>query len=546
MIIFNTCAVTADAARGSRKESRRLNAANPAARIALTGCWATLEPEAAAALPGVALVANNDDKALLPLLLEPWSAALDDPALLPHLRPDSAPLDFAALESADPRRRRTRAFIKVQDGCNNRCTFCIVTQARGASRSRPLAEIVAEVQTWASQGVQEIVLTGVHLGSYGRDLNGAPLTLKTLVAALLEETPIARIRLSSLEPWELAEGFFALWARYPDRLCPHLHLPLQAGNNTQLRAMARRCTVQSFSDLVAAARGAIPDLLLTTDLIAGFPGESDADHAATLAFVAEMRFADAHVFPFSARTGTAAATFPHALTNDVKRERARALRALVSATGAAERARFLNSVRPVLWEGVGRPLADDHAHLLWSGLTDNALRVEALGPIGADWHGQTDGHAPRCPAWGDLRRRMRVGHAGGLTGAYALGTPRFAHGRGRVLYFPFAAHTCAQTDALGVLMAKSSASAKTDAPAAAAGVIDESLSYEEAFNQLEEVLGRLEEGDLPLEESLMLFEQGAALSALCARKLDEAELRVRQWQPGDTTVPFESWRDGEA
>ena len=388
VIVFNTCAVTADAARGSRKESRRLNAANPAARIVLTGCWATLEPQAAAALPGVALVANNDNKELLPLLLEPWSADLDNPALLEHMLPDRAPLDFSADDAPDARLRRTRAFIKVQDGCNNRCTFCIVTQARGASRSRPLADIVAEVQQWVATGVQEVVLTGVHLGSYGRDLDGAGLTLKALVAALLANTAIARIRLSSLEPWELADGFFDLWAQHPSRLCPHLHLPLQAGNNVQLRAMARRCTVQSFRALVESARAAIPDLIVTTDLIAGFPGESEADHAATLAFVQEMRFADAHVFPFSPRTGTVAATLPHAPPSDVKQARARALRAVVAETGAIERALFLGTTRPVLWEGVGQPLVDDPAHSLWSGLTDNALRVQALAPIDADWHGQ--------------------------------------------------------------------------------------------------------------------------------------------------------------
>lgn len=390
VIVFNTCAVTSDAARGSRKESRRLHAANPEAQIALTGCWATLEPQAAAALPGVALVAGNDRKDLLPLLLEPWSAALDDPALLPHLHPDSAPLDFGEMgaeDTADPRRRRTRAFIKVQDGCNNRCTFCIVTQARGASRSRPLAEIVAEVQAAAAEGVQEVVLTGVHLGSYGRDLLDAPCSLKTLVAALLEQTPIARIRLSSLEPWQLAEDFFDLWVQHPGRLCPHLHLPLQAGNDAQLRTMARRCTVASFRELVNAARVAIPDLVLTTDLIAGFPGESEADHAATLAFVAEMRFADAHVFPFSPRAGTAAATFAHALPGDVKQARAQDLRALVAQTGAVERARFVGHVRPVLWEGAGRPLADDPAHLLWSGRTDNALRVQTVAPAAIDLHG---------------------------------------------------------------------------------------------------------------------------------------------------------------
>lgn len=382
VIVFNTCAVTADAVRGSRKGARHLHAANPAARVVLTGCWASLAPAEAASLPGVVLVANNEEKELLPLLLEPWSADFDDPTLLDHLHPDAPPHVFAA----QARRSRTRAFLKVQDGCNNRCTFCVVTLARGASRSRPLAALVAEAQEHEREGIQEIVLTGVHLGSYGRDLPGAQRSdLKELTAALLAETGIPRVRLSSLEPWELAEGFFDLWQRRPQRLCPHLHLPLQAGNDRQLRAMARRCTTASFRALVEDARAAIPDVILTTDLITGFPGESEADFAAGLDFVAEMRFADAHVFPFSPRAGTAAAAMTGEPPGDIKRARARALAAAVEATAAAERARFLGATRPVLWEGAGQPLVNETG-LLWSGHTDNYLRVQCVAPPGVDLH----------------------------------------------------------------------------------------------------------------------------------------------------------------
>jgi threonylcarbamoyladenosine tRNA methylthiotransferase MtaB len=390
VILFNSCAVTGGAERDSRKRVAALHRQNAAARIAVTGCWATLRPQEATALPGVALVADNGRKELLASLLEPWSAELDAPETLAHIQPDGNP--FGELATADARLTRTRAFVKVQDGCDNRCTFCIVTALRGASRSRPLAEVVDEVQRHAAAGVMEVVLTGVHLGSYGRDLvhGERPTDLFALVAALLAHTDIPRLRLSSLEPWELADGFFDLWARWPGRLCPHLHLPLQAGTDKQLRAMARRCTTASFRSLAAEARAVIPDLLVTTDLIAGFPGETDEDFAAGLEFVTEMRFAHAHLFPFSARDGTAAARFPQQVPAAVKKARLARLADVVARSGQAERARFVGTVRSVLWEGTGRPLADEPG-CLWQGWTDNYLRVQATAPVGMDLHNRITG-----------------------------------------------------------------------------------------------------------------------------------------------------------
>ena len=385
VIVFNSCAVTAGAARTSRQTVRRLHRTNPQARIAVTGCWSTLRPKQAASLSGVALVVENERKDLLHTLLEPWSADFDDPDDLARVQPDGTPLATfgAPAGGLTERTGRTRAFVKVQDGCNNKCTFCIVTTARGAGRSRSVADIVDEVAALVDEGVQEAVLTGVHLGSYGRDRRHDPADLRVLTEALLRETAIPRLRLSSLEPWELADGFFDLWQQWPDRLCPHLHLPLQAGTDAQLRRMARRCTTESFRALVDAARAAIPDLTVTTDIIVGFPGETDADFAAGLAYVTDMEFADAHIFPYSARTGTAAAAFDGQVPRNVKKARSQRMHAAVAQTGRRVRRRFLGTTRTVLWEQNSTPLSNEPARV-WSGLTDTYLRVTTVVPNGVD------------------------------------------------------------------------------------------------------------------------------------------------------------------
>jgi threonylcarbamoyladenosine tRNA methylthiotransferase MtaB len=263
---------------------------------------------------------------------------------------------------------RTRAFLKVQDGCDNRCTFCIVTVARGAARSRSLADIVEEVRDLTSYGYQEVVLTGVHLGSYGHDLDD-PQGLETLIRKLLDATEIPRIRLSSLEPWDLRPELFALWSN--TRLQPHLHLPLQSGCDATLARMARRTDQASFAELLAAARRHIPDVAISTDLIVGFPGECDAEFEESMAFVEAMGFSRLHVFRYSPREGTAAATMPGQLsgaTIAARSERAHRLGARLEATF---RQQFVGRTLDVLWE-TSEPFAES---LRWSGLTGNYLRV---------------------------------------------------------------------------------------------------------------------------------------------------------------------------
>ncbi len=371
LCVVNTCAVTGEAEHKSRQLIRRIARAAPQARIVATGCYAHLAPDQVQALPGVSQVVNNFDKdRLIELVASPVASRAGGAG--EGMRTATPLFDREPIvrDYVPGAYGRTRAFVKVQDGCDNRCTFCITTIARGPGRSRPLAEVVAEVQAMAAGGYQEVVLTGVHLGSYGHD-RGELDGLKRLVAAILADTDIPRLRLSSVEPWDLDERFFELWAN--PRLCPHLHLPLQSGCDRTLRRMARRTTCASFRRLVEAARAAIPDLALTTDLIAGFPGESDDDFRASYDYVASIGFAGLHVFPYSARPGTVAARLRHQVPHPVKEARCRALIALGREMGRAFRQRYVGRTMPVLWESATG--ADEHGWR-WSGLTPNYLRVE--------------------------------------------------------------------------------------------------------------------------------------------------------------------------
>ncbi len=360
LAVINTCAVTAEAASDSRQKIRQAGRAG-AREIVVTGCWSTLQPEAAAALPGVRYVIPNPRKDHLVAETLQISEEVFD--LEPLVR---QPLPGARL--------RTRAFIKVQDGCDNRCTFCITTVARGPGRSRTVAEVLADVRSALMGGCREIVLSGVHLGSWGHDFS-PPLHLRHLVQAILKETDVPRLRLSSLEPWDLDEEFFALWE--DRRLCRHLHLPLQSGCAATLRRMARKTTPSSFAALVAAARSAIPEVAITTDIIVGFPGESEAEFAESLEFVRAMRFAAGHVFTFSARPGTAAARMPNQVPHPIRKERNAQMRAVLAESAVAYQKTFLGRVVSVLWENAA---ALEPAGWRMSGLSDNYLRVTAHAP----------------------------------------------------------------------------------------------------------------------------------------------------------------------
>jgi threonylcarbamoyladenosine tRNA methylthiotransferase MtaB len=345
--IVNSCTVTHIAARKSRQRVRQCARANPQAQIVVTGCHAEIAPTEAARLPGVRLVVGSANKEQLVKTI----CARFGPA------PSDAPAPMPRLLGA-----HTRAFVKVQDGCDNACTYCIVRIARGSQRSRPSQVILDEILARQAEGYQEIVLTGVHIGAYGRDRGQ---TLAGLVREVLAHTQFPRLRLSSIEPWDLTPDLLELWDN--PRLCRHLHLPLQSGSDATLERMNRRYTASEYSDLLAAARRTIPDLAVTTDVIVGFPGETEADFEASAAFVDAMAFARLHVFPFSARQGTAAAGMPAQVPATVKKERAARMAAIGQRCGMAFRSRFLAQTMDVLWES--------QSSGQWDGLTDNYIRV---------------------------------------------------------------------------------------------------------------------------------------------------------------------------
>ncbi len=362
-VIINTCAVTAEAARDARNKTRRLHRHNPDAEILLTGCYATIAPDELAKVDGAGRVVLNKDKGQLVQMVDP-KARIDVSIF------DQEPVmrEFLAGTTGN-----TRAFIKVQDGCNNRCTFCVTTIARGEGQSRHLGDIVAEIQSLATAGYQEAVLTGVHLGSYGYDF-GNKAGLRDLVRTILEHTDIPRLRLSSLEPWDIAPDFFSLWEN--PRVLPHLHMPLQSGCDKTLRRMARRTSQVSFRELVTAVRSITPHANISTDIITGFPGETDEDFADSLAFVEEMNFARLHVFTYSQRPGTAAAKMGGQLPNVIKKERTHQMIALGKGMSQAFHGRFVGDTREVLWETA---VGADNDGLRWIGYTDNYIRVTATG-----------------------------------------------------------------------------------------------------------------------------------------------------------------------
>lgn len=326
MVVVNSCAVTNEAVKQTRAAIRRAARDRPGAEIVVTGCAATIDPAGFGAMPEVARVVANDVK----------------------LRPDSwgaAALPLPVFEA------HARAFVEVQNGCDHACTFCIIPQGRGTSRSVPAGAVVERIAALVDAGHREVVLTGVDLTSYGPDLPGSP-TLGLLVERILRGVPtLERLRLSSLDSVEIDPRLFEIVTNEP-RVMPHLHLSLQAGDDMTLKRMKRRHLRAQSLDLIARLKTARPEIAIGADLIAGFPTETEAMFANTLALIADAGVVHAHIFPYSARTGTPAARMPQ-VAPEVRRERAGRLRTAARDAKAAWLAGLAGTVQDVLVERPG-------------------------------------------------------------------------------------------------------------------------------------------------------------------------------------------------
>ncbi|HEY82798.1 MAG TPA: tRNA (N(6)-L-threonylcarbamoyladenosine(37)-C(2))-methylthiotransferase MtaB [Dehalococcoidia bacterium] len=343
--ILNTCTVTHIADRKSRHLLRQAHRENPSARLVVVGCYAERSPQELARLEGVDLVLGNEQKQALVRLLEERGCLPPQP-----------------LAQACPYRgSRTRAFIKVQDGCQRFCAYCVVPLVRRREESLPPERVIAEIRHWISLGAREVVLTGTEIGAY----NWQGAGLKELLERILAETDVARLRLSSLQPQEITPELVGLWR--DERLCPHFHLSLQSGSDTVLARMKRRYTTARYQQAVSMIRQVAPEAAITTDVIVGFPGETEAEFEESLGFCRRMEFARIHVFPYSPRPGTEAARMPQQVGDKVKKERRQRMLALAEESARNFHQRFLGRTMAVLWE--------KQMGGVWSGLTANYIKV---------------------------------------------------------------------------------------------------------------------------------------------------------------------------
>ncbi len=341
LIVVNTCTVTRRADQQVRQTVRRLHRENPEARIVVTGCYAERDPEALAAIPGVSLVLGNADRHRL---AESWRGDPGPSARIMHSPVDE--LHDCRTAGAAYIGGKTRPFLKLQDGCDAHCAYCIVPSVRGPSRSAAPGDIIAEVRRLVEHGYQEIVLTGVHLGSYGRKLPQSA-RLADLLRAILEIPGLGRVRLSSIEPMGFDRSIVALAVGNP-AFAPHFHIPLQSGSDRVLRLMRRPYKASRFLELLQFIRASLPDVALGTDVLAGFPGETDEDFEATCELIRRSPLTYLHVFPFSVREGTNAALMPGQVPPRVLRGRCEILRRLSGNQNLAFRQRFVGRVLPAI------------------------------------------------------------------------------------------------------------------------------------------------------------------------------------------------------
>ncbi len=401
VVVLNTCTVTAAADSQTREAVRKIHRVNPGAQIVLTGCYAQRAPEELAALEGVTLVVGNSHQTEIPSLLGQFAAGVDPESAragqfvpLAELHSDSMSLArgpakiltgdifsqslLSIAPSEDFIAGRTRPILKIQDGCNNRCSYCVIPFVRGRSRSLAPEAVVAEIRKLIESGAKEVVLSGINLGSYGRDLE-PKARLHDLVGRILAETGLDQVRFSSIEPQDVTEDFVALVASSA-RIAPHFHVPLQSGSNRILRAMRRWYRAEHYGERIRRIRRCVPDAAIGADVIAGFPGETDEDFEETVRLIEELPFTYLHVFSFSARPGTEAWKLGGRVEPPEVRERARRLRRIAQEKVAAFRAS--QSGKRLRALTLARSGAD------WTeALTGNYLKVRIPGHWPANqWH----------------------------------------------------------------------------------------------------------------------------------------------------------------
>lgn len=362
--IINTCVVTNTGQRKSRQTIHRATRKNPNALIVVTGCYPQTAAEEVKAIAGVDMIIGNQDRAQIVQLVEERLAHRQTDTLdaVHKLTASTAFEEMAAGDITD----KTRAFLKIQEGCNQFCTYCIIPYARGPLRSRSLESIRTETQRLISAGFKEIVLIGIHLGCYGKENPDGP-TLYDAVKTVLDVPGVQRLRLGSLESVEVEPRLLTLMQE-DARFCRHLHLPLQSGCDKVLQAMHRPYTTAKFKTLLADIKTKVPDIAITTDVIVGFPGETEADFETTCKFAESCGFSKMHIFPFSARKGTPAEKFAGAVTETVKKERADILGRIDETMHKAFLQAMVGQNAEVLFE---QPAGEDY----FEGLTGNYQRV---------------------------------------------------------------------------------------------------------------------------------------------------------------------------
>jgi len=402
LVVVNTCTVTASADAQARKAIRALHRENPAARILVTGCYAQRAPEELAQLEGVAWVVGNSHKPAIPSLVE--GVRLGGPDFFPLAQLGAAPLAQLSSEPLSLKRGpakiltgnifeqtalavapvlggesdHTRPVLKIQDGCNHRCAYCVIPFVRGRSRSLPPDKVLEEIRRLADGGCREVVLSGINLGSYGRDLTPRA-EFADLLRRILDETALARLRVSSIEPMDVTQDLVRLFAS-TDRIARHFHIPLQSGSDHILAAMHRWYRAAHYARRLELIQEHLPGSAIGADVIAGFPGETEEDHRTTLAFVEQLPFTYLHVFTFSRRPGTRAAGMSGEVPPAVLQRRSRELRALGAQKNAAFRAAHLQRTLRVLTLSRRMENLKALATGVWTeALSDNYLKVRVAG-----------------------------------------------------------------------------------------------------------------------------------------------------------------------